>query len=212
MLLHDFDNRFYEAGYTHVCGVDEAGRGPLAGPVFAAAVILPRRTPCIASLDGLNDSKKLTAKKRDMLYDIIIRDALAYHIAQADVAEIGSMNILAASMLAMRRAVEGLNPKPDIALTDGDADPGLGIETVMVVGGDAKSACIAAASVLAKVARDRCLTELDREYPQYAFAKHKGYGTKLHYEMLDIYGPCAAHRESFLVKWKAGKADAHTKT
>ncbi|MCL2068451.1 MAG: ribonuclease HII [Oscillospiraceae bacterium] len=201
MLLHDFDNRFYESGYACICGVDEAGRGPLAGPVYAAAVILPQGK----IIPGLDDSKKLTEKKRDALYGIIIRDALAYNIAQATAAEIDSLNILAASMLAMRRAISGLGIKPDLALVDGNTDPKPGIPAATVVGGDAKSACIAAASVLAKVARDRCLAELDRIYPQYAFAKHKGYATKLHYEMLDTHGPCEEHRETFLVKWRAAK-------
>ena len=210
MSLIDFDNRFFTEGYKHICGIDEAGRGPLAGSVFAAAVILPHGFV----IPELDDSKKLTPKKRDMLYDIIIENALAYHIAQADESEIDSMNILNATMLVMCRAHTGLSIATDIILVDGNKSPDFGnpdIPSVTVIGGDAKSAVIAAASILAKVARDRYLVELDAKYPQYMFAQHKGYGTKLHYEKLDEFGPCPAHRESFLKKWKAGRKDAEVK-
>ena len=204
MQLTDFDNLY--SSYKHLCGVDEAGRGPLAGPVFAAAVILPGGFV----IPGLNDSKKLTAKKRDLLYDIITQNALSYSIAQADESEIDRMNILEAAMLAMRRAVAGLSVTPDFALIDGNKLPGLDLPCEAVIGGDGKSAVIAAASILAKVSRDRCLIALDRQYPQYQFAKHKGYGTKLHYEMLGEHGQCPAHRESFLTKWKAGRNNAES--
>ena len=210
MLLTDFDNRYFEAGYKHLCGVDEAGRGPLAGPVFAAAVILPQGF----IIPGLDDSKKLTAKKRDALYDIIVQNALSYSIAQASEAEIDQINILEATMLAMRRAVAGLSIAPDFVLVDGNKAPVFDSPTVpaeAVIGGDGKSAAIAAASILAKVSRDRHLDLLDLKYPQYQFAKHKGYGTKLHYQMLDEHGACPAHRESFLIKWKAGQKNAEAK-
>ena len=207
MLLIDFDNRFRTDGYVNICGVDEAGRGPLAGPVFAAAVILPVNF----SAPSLDDSKKLTPKKRDVLFDFITQNAVAYHIAQADEAEIERFNILGATMLAMQRAIDGLPINPDFALIDGNHAPELKIPLKTIIGGDGKSAVIAAASILAKVSRDRYLIELGRLYPQYAFAKHKGYGTKLHYQMLDAYGTCPAHRESFLTKWKAGKQNAEAK-
>ena len=210
MSLTDFDNRFFTEGYEHICGIDEAGRGPLAGPVFAAAVILPQALV----IPGLDDSKKLTPQKRDILYDIIIEKALSYCISQSDESEIDQINILNATMFAMRRAHMGLSINPDIMLVDGNKSPNFGtpdIPVVTIIGGDAKSAVIAAASILAKVARDRYLTQLDAKYPQYMFAQHKGYATKLHYQKLDEFGSCPAHRESFLVKWKAGRNNAKAK-
>jgi ribonuclease HII len=180
-----------------ICGVDEAGRGPLAGAVFAAAVILPDGVV----IEGLNDSKKLTEKKRDLLYDEIIEKAVAYAIARATVQEIEEINILQAALLAMKRAVEALHKKPDYALIDGNQTPKLAIPCEAVIKGDATSASIAAASVLAKVSRDRDMLELAQKYPQYNFEKHKGYGTKLHYEMLREHGACEIHRKSFLKKY-----------
>ena len=200
LFLYDNEMR------THcgvICGIDEAGRGPLAGDVYAAAVILPDDI----IIDGINDSKKLTEKKREALFDIIREKAVSYCIATASVEEIDSMNILNAAMLAMKRAYEGLDVKPDTALIDGNKTPGLDIPETAVVKGDATSASIAAASILAKVARDRYMKELAEKYPQYMFEKHKGYGTKLHYEMLDKYGASDIHRKSFLVKYFKAKGD-----
>ncbi len=194
--LWELENELYEAGARLICGVDEAGRGPLAGPVCAAAVILPRGLV----IDGLNDSKKLSEKKRDELFDIIKDSALSYGIAFATVEEIEQHNILNATFIAMRRAFEQLGEKADIALVDGNRDPKLGIDTRLVIKGDSRCADIAAASILAKVTRDRHMLELDRLYPQYHFAKHKGYGTKLHYEALREFGPSPVHRLSFLRK------------
>lgn len=194
--LWELENELYEAGARLICGVDEAGRGPLAGPVCAAAVILPRGLV----IDGLNDSKKLSEKKRDELFDIIKDSALSYGIAFATVEEIEQHNILNATFLAMRRAVEQLGENADIALVDGNRDPKLGMDTRLVIKGDSRCADIAAASILAKVTRDRHMLELDRLYPQYHFAKHKGYGTKLHYEALREFGPSPVHRLSFLRK------------
>ena len=183
-----------------LCGVDEAGRGPLAGPVCAAAVMLP---PGL-EIPGLNDSKKLSEKKREALYDTIRAQALSYGIAFATVEEIEEYNILGATFLAMNRAIAQLAPQPGLALIDGNRSTGITVPSRCIVGGDGKSASIAAASILAKVSRDRYVsTELDAKYPQYQFAKHKGYGTKLHYEMLDQYGPCPEHRRTFLKKWEA---------
>lgn len=181
-----------------IAGVDEAGRGPLAGPVYAAAVILPLDSP----IEGINDSKKLTEKRRDALFDEIISGALAYCIASSDSGEIDEINILQATLLAMRRAVDGLSIEPTVVLVDGISDPYIDIPTTLVTGGDAKSASIAAASILAKVARDRHMLELGQQYPQWHFHRHKGYGTKLHYEMLDEFGPSPIHRQTFLRKWK----------
>jgi ribonuclease HII len=175
-------------------GVDEAGRGPLAGDVYAAAVILPDS----AVLPGLNDSKKLTAKKRDILYDMIIEQAAAFSIASATAAEIETLNILEAALLAMRRAVDGLQIKPDILLVDGNTVKGFTLPAKAVIGGDAVHPCISAASVLAKVSRDRAMAELDAEYPQYGFAMHKGYGTAGHINAIREHGPCPVHRMSFL--------------
>ena len=189
-----------------LCGVDEAGAGPLMGPVYAAAVILPRE----AELPGLNDSKKLTEKRREALYDLILDQAVAWSVARAEAAEIDALDILNARMLAMNRAIEGLSRKADLYLIDGNRDHGtkvaIQVPHTLLVGGDGRSASIAAASILAKVSRDRYVTKaLDKEYPQYQFAKHKGYGTKLHYAMLDEFGPCPEHRKTFLKKWEAGR-------
>ena len=190
----DFENEKYAEGYTAVCGCDEAGRGPLCGPVVAAAVILPRD----CEIEGLNDSKKLTEKKREALFDVIKEKAIAYAIAEATPAEIDEINILNASMLAMRRAVEALPHPADFALIDGNCSRGFTIPTETVVKGDAKSASIAAASILAKVTRDRGCIELDREYPQYGIAKHKGYPTKDHMDAVREHGPAPIYRKSFL--------------
>lgn len=193
-------------GYETVCGVDEAGAGPLMGPVYAAAVILPRG--CV--IDGLNDSKKLTPKKRDALYDVIIVEAEAWAVASVSAAEIDATDILSARMKAMQLAIDALAVRPDFALIDGNRDHGKSAAVTAlhacIIGGDGCSASIAAASILAKVSRDRYVTDvLDPMYPQYGFAKHKGYGTRDHYAMLDQYGPCPEHRMTFLKKWKAGK-------
>ncbi|MEE0868689.1 MAG: ribonuclease HII [Ruminococcus sp.] len=185
-------------GYKAICGVDEAGRGPLAGPVCAAAVILPPNT----IIDGVNDSKKLTEKKREALFDVIKETAVSYSIAYASVEEIESINILNATMLAMKRAVEGLDVKADYAMIDGNKMPPLDIDGETIVKGDAKSMSIACASILAKVSRDRLLYEYAKEYPQYQFDKHKGYGTSAHREAILEYGPCPYHRMSFLKKIK----------
>ena len=196
-----YENEAEAEGFSVVCGIDEAGRGPLAGPVCAAAVILPKG--CV--IEGVNDSKKLTKKKREALFDIIKEKALAYSIAVADEKEIDEINILQATYLAMRRAFEGLDVKPDMALVDGNRDPILGIPTKTIVKGDANSMSIAAASILAKVTRDRFMLEMDEKYPEYQFAKHKGYGTKLHYEMLAKYGASEIHRKTFLRSFYEGK-------
>lgn len=190
----EYENARYAEGYTAVCGCDEAGRGPLCGPVVAAAVILPRDTV----IEGLNDSKKLTEKKREALFEVIKEKAVAYAIAEASPAEIDEINILNASMLAMRRAVEALPVKADFALIDGNCSRGFEIPTETVVKGDAKSASIAAASILAKVTRDRQCVELDREYPEYNIAKHKGYPTKEHMDAVRKYGVAPIYRKSFL--------------
>jgi len=191
-----YENECFADGYERVCGIDEAGRGPLAGPVCAAAVVLPRGL----EIPGLDDSKKLSAKKREELYGVILREAEAYGIAMADEREIDEINILNAALLAMNRAFEQLDPKPDYALVDGNRSLGLTFPCRCIVGGDGKSASIAAASVLAKVTRDRYMEELDRRFPQYGFARHKGYGTKMHYERLREFGPSPVHRITFLKK------------
>ena len=207
MDLWTYEREQWAAGCEMICGVDEAGAGPLAGPVYAAAVILPREL----DLPGLNDSKKLTPKRREALYDLITAQAVSYSIASVSAEEIDEIDILNARMLAMNRAIQGLSQPPDLCLIDGNRDHGSAVAITVphlcIVGGDGKSASIAAASILAKVSRDRYVsTELEREYPQYQFAKHKGYGTKLHYAMLDQFGPCPAHRRSFLKKWEARKS------
>ncbi len=198
MSLHQFDlDKIKEKNIKILAGVDEAGRGPLAGPVCAAAVILPTDF----YMEEINDSKKLTEKKREKLYDVIIENALGYSIAFADVAYIEKNNILQATFYAMKQAVEGLSITPDYVLIDGNRTQGIEIPTECVVGGDAKSQSIAAASILAKVTRDRyCMEVLDKEYPQYCFSKHKGYGTKLHTEKILEFGPCSEHRMTFLRK------------
>jgi len=194
MLEYRLENELNAEGYSAVCGVDEAGRGPLCGPVFAAACILPIGL----ELEGLNDSKKLTPKKRDKLFDLIRENALAYSIASASVEEIDKMNILEADLLAMRRAIDGLQIKAEYALIDGNIARDFQIPAKAVIGGDAISPSIAAASILAKVARDRDCIELDRAYPQYGIAKHKGYGTKQHMDALRTYGPSPIHRKQFI--------------
>lgn len=187
-----------------LCGTDEAGRGPLAGDVFAAAVILKEGV----TIDGINDSKKLTEKKRNQLFDEIKEKSLAWCIATASVEEIEEINILNAAMLAMRRAVEGLGVKPSLVIADGNKCPDIPeTEVQSLVKGDGTSASIAAASVLAKVARDRYMEEMAEKYPEYAFEKHKGYGTKLHYQMIDEHGPSKIHRMSFLKKYYEKKND-----
>ncbi|MBQ8415202.1 MAG: ribonuclease HII [Clostridia bacterium] len=194
MPSFEYEEKHYLEGYTAVCGCDEAGRGPLCGPVVAAAVILPRDL----EIEGLNDSKKLSEKKREMLFEVIKEKALAYAIAEATPAEIDEINILNASMLAMRRAVEALEVKADFALIDGNCSRGFEIPTETVVKGDAKSYSIAAASILAKVTRDRQCIELDRAYPEYGIAKHKGYPTKEHMDAVREHGPAPIYRKSFL--------------
>ena len=198
MTLHEFDTeKIKEKNIKVLAGVDEAGRGPLAGPVCAAAVILPSDF----YMEEINDSKKLTEKKREKLYDVIIENALSYSIKFADVAYIEENNILQATFHAMKQAVEGLGITPDYVLIDGNRTQGIELPTECVIGGDAKSQSIAAASILAKVTRDRyCMEVLDKNYPQYCFSKHKGYGTKLHTEKLKEFGPCPEHRLSFLGK------------
>ncbi len=196
-----YENEAKAEGFSVICGIDEAGRGPLAGPVCAAAVILPEG--CV--IDGVNDSKKLTEKKREALFDVIKEKALAYSIAVADEKEIDEINILQATYLAMRRAFDELNIKPDMALVDGNRDPMLGVPTKTIIKGDASSMSIAAASILAKVTRDRFMLEMDEKYPEYQFAKHKGYGTKLHYEMLEKYGASEIHRITFLKSFYENK-------
>lgn len=194
--LWELENEIYDSGVKIICGVDEAGRGPLAGPVCAAAVILPRGF----EIAGLNDSKKLTEKKRDELYDVITANAVSYGIAFASVEEIEELNILNAAMLAMNRAIAKLNPQPQLALIDGNRNSAIEVASQCVVKGDAKCADIAAASILAKVTRDRYMLELAEKYPEYHFEQHKGYGTKLHYAALREFGPCEIHRPSFLRK------------
>lgn len=192
----EFEKEALAKGYKSVCGVDEAGRGPLAGPVCAAAVILPEGV----IIDGVNDSKKLSEKKRESLFDIIREQALSYSIAYATVDEIEEINILNATMLAMRRAIDGLEIKADYAMIDGNKIPPIDIDAECIVKGDAKSMSIACASILAKVSRDRLLYKYAEEYPMYGFDKHKGYGTKVHREAILKYGPCPYHRKSFLKK------------
>lgn len=189
------------AGFEPVCGVDEAGRGPLAGPVCAAAVILPQGLV----IEGLDDSKKLSEKKREALYDQVIASAVSYGIAFASVEEIEQTDILSAALLAMNRAIAKLDPPPALALIDGNTTRSIAVNAQSVIGGDGKCASIAAASILAKVTRDRLMYAAAEEYPQYGFDKHKGYGTKAHYAAIDEFGPCPIHRMSFLRKYYARK-------
>ena len=206
MELWEYERRQWQQGKAVVCGVDEAGAGPLAGPVYAAAVILPPEV----DIPGLNDSKKLTEKKREALFSVITETALSYSITRVEAAEIDEIDILNARMKAMQMAFDGLSVTPDVALIDGNRDHGsrfaITVPHVTIVGGDGKSASIAAASILAKVSRDRYAAgEMHERYPQYGFDRHKGYGTKLHYEMLDKFGPCPEHRRTFLKKWESRK-------
>ena len=199
MNLWEIEDEICDRGYQTVCGVDEAGRGPLAGPVCAAACILPRDL----IIPGLNDSKKLSEKKREELYPIITEQALAWSVCMVEEKRIDEINILQATFEAMRGAVNGLKLRPDFCLVDGNRDPSLGIPTQTVVRGDSRCATVAAASILAKVSRDRLMLELDRLYPAYGFAVHKGYGTKAHFAALDRYGLCPIHRRSFLKRYAA---------
>lgn len=195
--LWELEKQLYDEGFKFICGVDEAGRGPLAGPVCAAAVILPQGL----EIEGLNDSKKLSEKKREALFDEIREKAITYGIGWASVEEIEEINILSAALLAMNRAMEQLDPVPELALIDGNTIRDIQLPARAVIGGDAKCADIAAASILAKVSRDRYMTEMDEKYPGYGFAKHKAYGTKAHYAALDELGPSPIHRMSFLKKY-----------
>ena len=194
--LWELENELLDRGVAPLCGVDEAGRGPLAGPVCAAAVMLPLNLV----IPGLNDSKKLSPKKRDALYDAILAQAVSYGIAFATVEEIEKWTILGATFLAMNRAIEQLSEPPTLALIDGNRNSGIHGNSQCVVGGDGKCAEIAAASILAKVTRDRYMLQMAEQYPQYGFAQHKGYGTAAHYAALREYGPCPIHRPSFLKK------------
>ena len=192
--LWKYEADCFAAGIQWICGADEAGAGPLAGPVYAAAVILPP----YAEIPGLDDSKKLSEKKREQLYDLICQTAVAWAVARAEVEEIESINILNARMLAMHRAIEKLSVRPEFALIDGNRSMGIACPNRTIIKGDGESASIAAASILAKVSRDRYMVEMDAVYPGYLFAKHKGYPTKVHYERLRQLGPCPIHRRSFL--------------
>lgn len=194
MGLWEIEDSLYAKGCSAVCGIDEAGRGPLAGPVCAAACILPQDL----QIEGLNDSKKLSANKREALYDVITEQAIAWAVCLIDEARIDEINILQATFEAMRGAVGKLSVLPDYCLVDGNRDPGLGLPTLTVVKGDAKCATVAAASILAKVTRDRLMVEYDGQYPGYGFAVHKGYGTKAHYAAIDKLGLCPIHRRTFL--------------
>jgi len=192
--LYEIENALRQKGLKLICGIDEAGRGPLCGPVAAGAVILPEGLV----IEGLNDSKKLTEKKRDKLYDEITTKAVAWSVGLATPAEIDELNILKATFLAMKRAVEGLGVIPEYLLVDGNRDPKIGLPTATLVKGDGKAACIAAASIIAKVTRDRALDELDKQYPQYGYANHKGYPTKAHYAAIAEHGITEHYRRSFL--------------
>ena len=194
MLTYELESELAEQGFELVCGVDEAGRGPLCGPVAAAACILPRGLV----IEGLNDSKKLTEKKREALYDVICENAIAYAVVLGSVEEINETDILSTTLHAMRRAIEALDPKPDFALIDGNITRGFTLPCRAVVHGDATSPSIAAASILAKVTRDRICADLDAQYPQYGIAKHKGYGTKDHMNALREHGPCEIYRTKFI--------------
>ena len=198
ILLYDIEEALENKGFNLICGVDEAGRGPLAGDVYAAAVILPKGL----IIDGLDDSKKLSEKKREALFDVITENAIAYGIASATPQQIDEMNILNAVMYAMNEAVKKLSPSADYALIDGNRVPrNIKIPCETVIKGDAKSCSISAASILAKVSRDRLLLEYDEQYPEYEFKKHKGYGTAAHYEAVKKYGLCPVHRPSFFKKF-----------
>ena len=203
MDFYTFEREAFSAGYRYVCGVDEAGAGPLAGPVYAAAVILPLDL----EMPYLNDSKQVTPERRNVLFDAIREQAVAWTVASVSEREIDELDILNARIRAMELAIEGLEPPADFALVDGNRDHGsrcaIAAPHRLIVKGDSRSASIAAASILAKVSRDRYMEALDRQYPQYGFSQHKGYGTKLHYQMLDTYGPSPVHRKSFLKKWEA---------
>ena len=193
--LFEYDSAIRaEAGVELLCGVDEAGRGPLAGPVCAAAVILPEGV----RIPGVNDSKKISEPKREELFGVITGTALAWAVAFSDEKEIDEINILNAAMLAMKRAVEALGTQPELALIDGNRVPKLSVPARCVIKGDATSASIAAASILAKVSRDRMMYEYDAKYPEYGFAQHKGYGTKQHYDAIDRFGVLDVHRKTFL--------------
>ena len=193
---YTYEHEAYLRGYTAVCGIDEAGRGPLAGPVYAAAVWLPEGL----ALDGLNDSKKLSEKKREALFPVILENAVSYGIGFATEQEIDEINILQATFLAMRRAFDAMQQRCDYALIDGNRMPPLPVPGETIVKGDAKSPSVAAASILAKVSRDRVMLEYAKQYPEYQFEKHKGYGTKVHVEALHTYGPSPIHRKTFLKK------------
>lgn len=205
MSLWELEEQYWEKGYTTVCGADEAGAGPLAGPVYGAAVILPR----YLKLKWLNDSKQVTPKRREVLFGQIKEQAVAWSVASVDAAEIDETDILSARMKAMELAIGGLTVPPDFALIDGNRDRGqtaaITADHACIVKGDSLSASIAAASILAKVSRDRYMVEMAEKYPEYRFEKHKGYGTPLHYQMLDKYGPCPLHRKTFLKTWEARK-------
>lgn len=200
--LWEIERSCKERGYQLICGTDEAGAGPLAGPVYAGAVILPEGL----ILEGLNDSKKVTPKRRDRLFEEIQEKAIAWAVASVDEKEIDAINILNARMKAMEMAIQALKPAPDYALIDGNRDKGITIAHETVVKGDGRSANIAAASILAKVSRDRYMEEMAKLYPEYEFERHKGYGTKLHFELLMKYGPCPIHRRSFLKKLEAAQS------
>lgn len=194
--MREYENQKRKEGYRLIAGVDEAGRGPLAGPVFAASVILPEN--CV--IDGINDSKKLSEKKREELFDIICEKAVCWNVASVDEKVIDEINILNATHLAMNNAVNGMSIKPDYVMIDGNSIKNMDLPHCTIVKGDAKSISIAAASVLAKVSRDRFITEIAKKYPEYGFEKHKGYGTALHNEAILKYGPCPVHRKTFLKK------------
>ncbi len=198
MQLWEIECELFEQGITLICGVDEAGRGPLAGPVYAAAVILPPELDIV----GLDDSKKLSPAKREKLFDTIVDKAVTYGIASASEQEIDELNILNATFLAMNRAIAKLSPAPEIALIDGNRSSGVKYKNICIVGGDGKSASIAAASILAKVSRDRYMEEMAKKYPDYGFEKHKGYGTRLHYERIEEFGVSEIHRKTFLKKMR----------
>ncbi len=196
MTDFEYENKAREMGYVNICGIDEAGRGPLAGPVCAAAVILPKDK----IIEGINDSKKISEKKREKIFEDILKQAVSVGIGWASVEEIEKINILNAAMLAMKRAVDDLKTKPDYVYVDGNTKPTIDIPCEAVVGGDAKIMSVAAASIVAKVSRDRLMRKYAEEYPDYGFEKHKGYGTKAHTEAILQYGTCPLHRPSFLKK------------